>query len=184
MIYTSFLKLFNIIIKLNTNNNTNFVDVYTNLNHNNMNSKFIKNINVAFVDIPAYATRDSKETNGFKFDNAFVQAINACGAKYIKLISSSKYSEDEYNTLLSAAKFDFDVEDVDIETFTDKQTQNYARPENIKKMINRYKDKLKIGNKGCIVVSNASLCYRAGFMAHCFTYKKDDFINHYLHLNC
>ena len=86
--------------------------------------------------------------------------------------------------MLSAAKFDFDVEDVDIETFTDKQTQNYARPENIKKMINRYKDKLKIGNKGCIVISNASLCYRAGFMAHCFTYKKDDFINHYLHLNC
>ena len=149
-----------------------------------MNSKFIKNVNVAFVDIPAYATRDLKETNGFKFDNAFVQAINACGAKYIKLISSSKYSEDEYKILLSAAKFDFDVEDVDIETFTDKQTQNYARPENIKKMINRYKDKLKIGNKGCIVVSNASLCYRAGFMAHCFTYKKDDFINHYLHLNC
>lgn len=29
-----------------------------------MNSKFIKNINVAFVDIPAYATRDSKETKG------------------------------------------------------------------------------------------------------------------------
>ena len=84
----------------------------------------------------------------------------------------------------ACAKFDFDVEDVDIETFTDKQTQNYARPENIKKMINRYKDKLKIGNKGCIVISNASLCYRAGFMAHCFTYKKDDFINHYLHLNC
>ena len=55
-----------------------------------MNSKFIKNINVAFVDIPAYATRDSKETNGFKFDNAFVQAINACGAKYIKLLSSMR----------------------------------------------------------------------------------------------